>query len=63
MLVDLVPDIKKKMHASAGNIILQQDGMKSHLQEDDEAFKAKVMELYGDPNAVKCILNHHSLQI
>ena len=54
MLVDLVlPDIKKKMPASAGNIILQQDGAKSHLQEDDEVFKAKVMELYGDSNAVK----------
>jgi hypothetical protein len=53
MLVELVlPDIKKKMPASAGNIILQQDGAKSHLQEDDEVFNAKVMELYGDPNAV-----------
>jgi hypothetical protein len=53
MLVDLVlPDIKKKMPATAGNIILQQDGAKSHLQEDDEVFKAKVMELFGDPNAV-----------
>jgi hypothetical protein len=54
MLVDLVlSDIKKKMPATAGPIILQQDGAKSHLQEDDEVFKAKVMELYGDSNAVK----------
>jgi hypothetical protein len=54
MLVDLVlPDIKKKMPATAGNIILQQDGANSHLPEDDWVFKAKVMELYGDPNAVK----------
>jgi hypothetical protein len=53
MLVDLVlPDIKKKMPVNT-NIILQQDGAKSHLQADDEVFKAKVTELYGDPNAVK----------
>jgi hypothetical protein len=54
MLVDLVlPDIKKKMPATAGHIILQQDGAESHLQEDDDVFKAKVMEMYGDPDAVK----------
>jgi hypothetical protein len=39
MLVDLVlPDIKKKMSVNT-NIMLQQDGAKSHLQEDDEVFK------------------------
>jgi hypothetical protein len=53
MLVDLVlPDIKKKMPVNI-NIMLQQDGAKSHLQEDDEVFKAKVMEMYGDLNAVE----------
>jgi hypothetical protein len=54
MLVDLVlPDMKKKVSASAGHVILQQDRAKSHLPEDDEVIKAKVMELYGDPNAAK----------
>jgi hypothetical protein len=53
ILVELVlPDIKKKMPATSGPIIPQQDGAKSHLQEDDEVFKAKVMELFGYPNAV-----------
>jgi hypothetical protein len=52
MLVELVlPDIKKKMPVNT-NIILQQDGAKSHLQEDDEVFKAKVTVLFGYPNAV-----------
>jgi hypothetical protein len=54
MLDDLVLlDIRKKMPAHAGNIILQQDGAKSHLQEDDEVFAAKVTELFGNLNAVK----------
>jgi hypothetical protein len=53
VLVDLVlPDIKKKILVNT-NSILQQDGAKSHLQEDDEVFKAKVTELFGNPNAVK----------
>jgi hypothetical protein len=53
LLVYLVlPEIKKKMPVNT-NIILQQDGAKSHLHEDDEVFKAKVIELYGNPNAVK----------
>jgi hypothetical protein len=63
MFVDLIlPDIKKKILVNT-NMILQQEGMKSHLQEDDELFIAKVTEMFGDPNAVNCILNHHSLQI
>jgi hypothetical protein len=55
MLVDFMfPDIKK-MPATAGHIILQQDGAKSHLQEDDEVFKAKGMELYGISECCKAV--------
>jgi hypothetical protein len=54
MIVDLVlPDTKKKMTATAGNVILQQDGAKSHLKEQNEACIAKVTERFGDPNAIK----------
>jgi hypothetical protein len=48
-----LPDIKRKIPTTAGNTILQQDGGKSHLQDNDEVFKAKVMELHGDQNVVK----------
>jgi hypothetical protein len=41
----------KKIPATAGNIILQQDGAKLHLQEDDEAFETKVTELFRNPDA------------
>jgi hypothetical protein len=54
MLVDLVlPNIKKGMAATAGNIILPQDGAKLLLQEDGEVFQALVTELSGHLNAVK----------
>ncbi|KAG7367330.1 hypothetical protein IV203_030001 [Nitzschia inconspicua] len=53
MLLDLVlPDIKKKMPMN-NNMVLQQDGAKAHLPEDDPLFAAKVLELFGDANAVK----------
>jgi hypothetical protein len=35
------------------NIIVQQDGAKSHLPVDDPEFKAKVLELYDNEDAVK----------
>jgi hypothetical protein len=53
MVVDLVlPDVKNKMPISTG-IVLQQDGAKAHLPTDDPEFKARVVELFGDENAVK----------
>jgi hypothetical protein len=57
MMIDLVlPDIKRKMPIN-NNIttIMQQDGAKAHLPVDDPAefFKAKVLELYGNEDAVK----------
>jgi hypothetical protein len=51
-LVLVLSDKKRKMPMN-NNIIMQQDGVKSHLQEDDEVFKAKVTELFADPIAVK----------
>jgi hypothetical protein len=53
MLLELVlPEIKKKMPMN-NNIMVQQDGAKSNLQEDDKVFRAKVGELFGNPNAIK----------
>jgi hypothetical protein len=53
MMIDLVlPDIKKKMPIN-NNIIVQQDGAKAHLPVGDPEFKAKVLELYGNEDAVK----------
>ena len=53
MMIKLVlPDIKRKMPLN-NNIIVQQDGAKAHLPVDDPAFKAKVLELYGNEDAVK----------
>jgi hypothetical protein len=53
MMIDLVlPDIKRKMPLN-NNIIVQQDGAKAHLPVDDPEFKAKVLELYGNEDAVK----------
>ncbi|KAG7337411.1 hypothetical protein IV203_033525 [Nitzschia inconspicua] len=48
----VLPDVKKKMPID-NNIILQQDGAKAHLPDDDPLFAAKVTELFGDPTAVK----------
>jgi hypothetical protein len=53
MMIDLVPpDIKRKMPIN-NNIIMQQDGAKAHLPVNDLEFKAKVLELYGNEDAVK----------
>ncbi|KAG7345259.1 hypothetical protein IV203_032790 [Nitzschia inconspicua] len=54
MILDLVlPDIKKKMPPSDRNFVLQQDGARVHLSDDDPSFKAKVTELFGNEDAVK----------
>ncbi|KAG7365642.1 hypothetical protein IV203_025083 [Nitzschia inconspicua] len=47
----VLPDVKKM--PIDNNIILQQDGAKAHLPDDDPLFAAKVTELFGDPTAVK----------
>ena len=53
MMINLVlPDIKKKMPLN-NNIIIQQDGAKAHILDNDEAFYDKVEELYNDRDAVK----------
>jgi hypothetical protein len=53
MMIDLVlPDIKRKMPIN-NNVIVQQDGAKAHLPLNDPEFKAKVLDLYGNEDAVK----------
>jgi hypothetical protein len=60
MLVHLLlPDKKKKKMKVNNNITLQQDRAKSHLQEDDEVFIAKVTVLFGDPNSVELSRHEH----
>jgi hypothetical protein len=53
MMINLVlPDIKKKMPIN-NNIIVQQDGAKAQLPVNDPAFEGKVLELYGNEDAVE----------
>ncbi|KAG7339351.1 hypothetical protein IV203_025580 [Nitzschia inconspicua] len=54
MTLDLVLlDIKKKMPPSDRNFVLQQDGARVHLSDDDPSLKVKVTELFGNEDAVK----------
>lgn len=53
MLVEKVlPDILAKWPDS-NPILLQQDGAPAHINDDDEVFKQKVLELFSDAGAVR----------